>query len=161
MQMSSKKRYRYTTVSMCRCLVVLFQKFRVHTCTWLNKTCMLSQCALFRSFNHERATEATTQLSSRSRGTWDITGYTATRVVAATVTSSKRWWRFYLRWILTRRASHTCLQTVHRHYHQINWSLNLVFNWWSWVKERILWLRWSFQWWSVICDFQNWLDNAL
>ncbi len=58
------------------------------------------------------------------------------------------------------RERNTCSRAVHCH-HQINWSLNLVSEWWSWVKEEILRLRWSFQWWSVICDFQSWLDNAL
>ncbi len=100
------------------------------------------------------------------RRSYDFRDYSSTSIFTQHLNQRLNFWcnaseiskRFYLRWILTRRASHTCFQTIH--FHQINWSLYLVFEWWSWVKKKILWLRWSFQWWSMICDFQNWLDNA-
>jgi hypothetical protein len=80
MQMSSKKRYRYTTISMCRCLVILFQKFRVHACTWLNKTCMLSQCALFsQSYSWQKILSMPDRLREVIRSQGQMTGSTEKR----------------------------------------------------------------------------------
>ncbi len=70
--------------------------------------------------NHEMTTDATIQLRRRSRGTWDITSYTATIAAAAAATSSKRWWIQNEKIIIDRHVDDHSLNVLHCHFESSN-----------------------------------------